>query len=174
MNLLAVPRRGRGDLGSFLPGAARAFQVLTNLLAPRTGCVEVFLCVAFDLGRSAPPRRDFVTELAQSVGQLGLIDSRCKLLGGEEALWLDGARLAVVALGDVENNRVSMQLRRDIPIDRTGCIVLKLGGYKFASGLGRVIAADTGLRVAFELIEGNADALPVGCTDTLIAADQGG
>ena len=67
-----------------------------------------------------------------------------------------------------------MQLWRDIPIDRTGCIVLKLGGYKFASGFGRMIASDAGLCVAFELVEGNADALPVGFTDTLIAADKGG
>src|SRR5712671_4589555 len=86
---------------------------------------------------------------------------------------LDCARLAIVALRDIENDRVSMQLWRDIPIDRTGCIVLKLGGYKFASGLGRMIAADAGLCVAFELVEGNADALPVGFTDTLIAADEG-
>ena len=87
---------------------------------------------------------------------------------------LDGARLAVVALRDIENYRVSMQLWRDIPIDRTGCIVLKLGGYKFASGLGRMIAADAGLRVVFELVESNADALPMGFTDTLIAADKRG
>jgi hypothetical protein len=96
------------------------------------------------------------------------------LLGGEEALRLDCARLAIVALRDIENDRVSMQLWRDIPIDRTGCIVLELGGYEFASGLGGMIAADAGLRVVFELVEGNADALTVGFTDTLIAADEGG
>ena len=67
-----------------------------------------------------------------------------------------------------------MQLWRDIPFDRTGCIVLKLGGYKFASGLRRTISAYARLRVVFELVEGNADALAVGFTDTLIAADKGG
>jgi hypothetical protein len=96
------------------------------------------------------------------------------LLGGEEALRLDCARLAIVARGDIENDRVSMQLWRDITIDRTGCIVLKLGGYKFASGLGRMIPTYAGLRVVFELVEGNADALSVDFTDTLIAADEGG
>src|ERR1700693_1857341 len=117
MNLLAVSCRVRSDLGRFLPRAARAFEVLTNLLAARTGCVEVFLCVALDLRRATPTCRDFVTELAQSVGQLGLIDSRGKLLRGEEALRLNGARLAVIALGDVENNRVGMELWCDIAID---------------------------------------------------------
>src|ERR1700675_1526135 len=172
MNFLAVACRVRSDLGSFLSRAARAFEVLTNLLAPGTGSVEVFLCVALDFRSTAPPCRNFVTKLPEAVCQLGLIDRRGKLLGGEEALRLDGTRLAVVAFRDIENDRVSMQLWRDIPIDRTGCIVLKLGRDKFASRLGRMIATDAGLRVVFELVEGNADALPVGFTDTLIAADK--
>ena len=82
--------------------------------------------------------------------------------------------MAIVALRDIENDRVSMQLWRDIAIDRTGCIVLKFGGDKFACSIGRMIAADASLRVEFELVEGNADALSVGFADTLIAADKGG
>ena len=164
----------RRDLGSFLPGTACAFEVLTNLLAARTGGVEIFLCVSLNLRGAAPPGRNLVTELAQSVGQLGLIDGRGKLLRGEEALRLDGARLAVVALGDVENDRVGMQLWRDIAIDRAGRIVLKLGGDKLARGLGRMIAADAGLRVVFELVERNADALPMSFANAFIAADKRG
>src|SRR5580698_4508872 len=174
MNFLAVTGRVRSDLGRFLPRAARAFEVFTNLLASGAGCVEIFLCVSVNLRGAAPPCRNFVTKLAEAVHQLGLIDRRRKLLGGEETLRLNRARLAVVALGDVENHRVCVKLWRDIAIDRTGGVVLKLGGDKFASGLGRMIAADAGLRVVFELVEGNADALPVGLTDTLIAADEGG
>src|SRR5580704_3266298 len=73
MDLLAIPRRVRSDLGSFFPRAARAFEVFTNLLASGAGCVEIFLCIALDLRRAAAPCGNFVTELAQSVGQLGLI-----------------------------------------------------------------------------------------------------
>src|ERR1700679_3612653 len=174
MNFLTVPRRVRSDLGSFLPRAPRAFEVFTNLLASGAGCGEIFLCVSLDLRSTAPPCRNFVAKLPEAVSQLGLIDRRGKLLGGEEALRLDCARLAIVALRDIENDRVSMQLWRDISIDRTGFIVLKLGGDKFASGLGRMVAADAGLRVVFELVEGNSDALPVSVTDTLIAADESG
>src|SRR5579863_552779 len=96
MNFFAVTGRVRSDLGSFLPRAARAFEVLTNLLAPGTGSVEVFLCVSLDLRSTAPPRRNFVTKLSEPVSQLGLIDRRGKLLGGEEAVRLDCARLAIV------------------------------------------------------------------------------
>src|SRR5580692_8413171 len=137
MDLLAVPRRVRSDLGSLFPRAARTFKVLTNLLASGAGCVEIFLCVSLDLRSTAPPCRNFVTKLSEAVSQLGLIDRRGKLLGGEEALRLDCARLAIVALRNVENDRVSMQLWRDIPIDRAGGIVLKLGGDKLACRLRR-------------------------------------
>jgi len=67
-----------------------------------------------------------------------------------------------------------MQLWGDIAIDRTSRIVLKLGGDEPASGLRRMITADPGLRVAFELVEGNADAFPMRFADTLIATDQRG
>src|SRR6202140_4866859 len=66
-----------------------------------------------------------------------------------------------------------MNLGRDIAIDRAGGIVLKLGGDKFPCGLGRMIAADAGLRVVFQLVEGNANALSVRFADTLIPSDKG-
>src|ERR1022692_3317720 len=174
MNLLAVPSGVRSDLGSFLSRAASAFQVFTDLLAAGTRCVEILLRVALDLRRTAPPCRNFVTELAQPVRQLGLIDGSGKLLRSEEALRLNRAMLAIAALGNVENNRVCVQLWGDIAIDRAGCIVLKLGGDKLARGLRRMIAADAGLRVVFELVKGNVDAVPVRFADTLIAADKRG
>ena len=108
MNFLAVTGRVRSDLGSFLSRAARAFEVFTNLLAPGAGCVEVFLCVTLDLRSAAPPCRNFITEFAQFVGQLGLIDGRGELLRGEQALRLNRARLAIVSLGNVENDGVGV------------------------------------------------------------------
>src|ERR1700689_4892853 len=150
MNFLAVTGRVRSDLGSFLPRAARAFEVFTNLLASGAGCVEIFLRVSLDLRSTAPPCRNFVTKLSEAVSQLGLIDHRGKLLGGKKALGLDRARLAIVALRDIENDRVCVQLWRDIAIDGTGCIVLKLGCDESARGLRRMIAADAGLRIVLQ------------------------
>src|SRR5271157_4521540 len=117
MDFLTVAGRVCGDLGSFLTGVAGAFEVLTNLLAAGTGCVEILLRVALDLRRAAPSGRDFVTELAEFVGQFGLIDGCGKLLRSEKALRLDGAGLAVFALGDVENDGVGVQLWRNIAIN---------------------------------------------------------
>src|SRR6202162_6671177 len=103
MNFLAVTDRVRSELGSFLPRAARSFEVFTNLLASGAGCVEIFLCVSLDFRSTAPPCRNFVTKLSEAVRQLGLIDGRGKLLGGEEALRLNCARLAIVPLPGLSN-----------------------------------------------------------------------
>src|SRR5580658_4528542 len=172
MNFFTVAGRVRGDFGSLFSRAAGAFEVIANLLAAGTGCVEVFLRVSLDLWGAASPGRDFVTEVAEFVSQLGLVDGRGELLRGKEALRLNGARLAVVPLGDIENDRVGVQLRSDIAVDRAGCVVLELGGDKPARRFGRMVSADAGLCVVFELIEGNPNALPVRFADTLIAADQ--
>src|SRR5208282_2221198 len=102
----------------------------------------------------------------------GLINGTSELLRCEEALRLNGARLAAIALGYVENNRMGMELRRDIAIDRAGGIVFELCGDKLARSLGRMIAADAGLRVVFELVKGNANALPMRFADTFIATDK--
>src|ERR1700689_2823994 len=117
MKFFAVARGVRRDLRSFLPRPTGALEILPNLLAPGTGCIEVFLRVALDLRGTAPACRNFVTELAQFVGQLGLIYGRGKLLRSEEALRLDGTRLAVVALSEVENDCMGVQLRRDIAVN---------------------------------------------------------
>src|SRR5579859_3540894 len=110
MDLLAVASRVRCDFRGFLARAACAFEIFTNLLASGTGCVEVFLGIALDLGSAASPCCDLVTELAYSVGQFGLINGRGKLLRGKEAVRLNRPWLAVVALGEVEYHHVRVQL----------------------------------------------------------------
>ena len=174
MHFLAVTGRVRSDLSSFLPQAARAFEIFTNLLAPGGWMRrDTPVCIP-DLWGTAPSCRNFITKLAEAVRQLGLIDGRGKLLGGEEALRLNRARLAIVALGDIENNRVCVQLWRDVAIDGAGGIMLELSGDKSARSLRWMIAADASLRVVFELFEGNTYALPMCFAYTLIAADKCG
>src|ERR1039458_9574702 len=104
MNLLAIAGGVGSDLGGLLSGVARAFEIGAYLLASRARCVEILLRVALDLRCSAAANGDLVTELAKPVGQLRLIDGGGELLRGEEALRLDGARLAGVAFGNVKDD----------------------------------------------------------------------
>jgi hypothetical protein len=98
LNFFAVTSRVRGNLRGFLSGSSRAFEIFPDLLASWTRCIKVFLRVTSDLGPTASTGCNLVSELAESVGQLGLINSGSELLRSKKALGLDGARLAVLAL----------------------------------------------------------------------------
>src|SRR6266478_5414327 len=67
VDLLAVTGRVRGNFGSLPTTVAGTLHILPDLLTARAGSVEIFLCVALDLWRSAPPNGDFVAEFFQSV-----------------------------------------------------------------------------------------------------------
>src|SRR5437762_12813412 len=123
MDLLPVAGGVRGDFGRLLAIATGPLKILANLLASRAGSVEVFLCIALDLRRAASTDGDLVAELPQSVSQFGLIDGGGELLGCEEALRLNGARLAIFTFGDIEDDRMSMQLWGDIPVRRASCVM---------------------------------------------------
>ena len=101
-----------------------------------------------------------------------MIDGGGELLRSEKALRLDGARLAVLALGHIEDDRMGMELRRNIAIHRASGVMLEFGGDEFAGGLRWMVPADARLRVVLELFEGDADALAVRLAHPVIAADQ--
>ena len=172
VNLLAVAGGVRSNLCGLGPCAPGALQIRANLLAARAGCVEVFLGVTFDLRRAAAASRDLVTELAKPVGQLRLIDGSRELLRGKKALRLDGAGLAIVAFGYIEDYGVGVELRSDVAVDRAGSIVLKLGCNEFGCRLRRVVAAYTRLCVMLKLLQSNARTFTVGNAHIVIAADK--
>ena len=87
---------------------------------------------------------------------------------------LNGAGLTSIALGQIEDDGMGMELWRDIPIDGPSRIMFKLCRDEFASGLRRIVASDAGLRVMLQLFEGHANAFPVGLPNTIIAANQRG
>src|SRR5260370_14178919 len=68
VDLLAVTGGVRGNFGGLPTTAAGTLHILPNLLTTRAGSVKVFLGVALDLWRSAPPNGDFVSQFFQSVG----------------------------------------------------------------------------------------------------------
>jgi hypothetical protein len=103
-----------------------------------------------------------------------LINSGGELLRLKQSALLQGASLSVASLGNIEDNRVRMELRRDITAHGSGRIVLEFGGNEHACRLRWMTAADAGLGVTLNLVEGNADALPVRFAYTLIATHKRG
>ncbi len=82
--------------------------------------------------------------------------------------------MSVVALGDVEDHGMGMELRRSVAVHRPRGVVLKGSRNEFACRLRRMDIADAGLRVLLQLGQGNADALPMRLSHALIASDKGG
>ena len=88
-------------------------------------------------------------------------------------MWLQSACLAILPFGHIEDHRMSVELRGGVSIDRAGSVMLEFGGNEFAGGFGRMIAADAGLRVAFQLVQARrSNTLAMRFADPYVAADQ--
>ena len=174
VNFLAVARRMGGNFGGLFPVAAGTLQVFTDLLAAGTRCVKVLLRVALDLRRAASSRGDLVAELAQPVGQLRLINGRGELLRSEETLRLQGAVFPRLALRDIEDDGVGMELRSGVAVHGPGGVMLEFGGNEFGRGLRRMVPANPGHRVVLQVFKGDPDALAVRRANAVVTADQCG
>lgn len=62
------------------------------------------------------------------------------------------ARVAVRPLGDIEDHSMGVELRRGIAVYGTRGVMLELCSNKLAAILGGIVAADTRLRVALQLL----------------------
>jgi hypothetical protein len=65
-----------------------------------------------------------------------------------------------------------MKLGRSVSVYGAGSIVFKGCGQKLPSGFRCMIPADTGLRVAFQLVESERDSLTMCLTHLLITAHK--
>jgi hypothetical protein len=85
---------------------------------------------------------------------------------------LHGARLSVIALGDIENDGMSMELRRSITFDWPRSIVLEGCSNELTRCLRCMDVANPRLRIPFQLTQRYAHTLPVRLPDTIIAAHK--
>jgi hypothetical protein len=81
--------------------------------------------------------------------------------------------VAVLRAREIEDDDVGVELGGRVPVDWSGAVMLEPRRNPLARGLGRVIS-EAGLHVPLELVERNADALPVRVADPRIAAHQRG
>ena len=110
--------------------------------------------------------------MRQPERQFGLIYGSRKLLRFEEAPLLESASSTVFALGDIEYDRVSVELRSGVAVNRSSRIVFEFGSHKLPSSFGGAIAADSGLSVVFQFGECGGYGRPMCLPDTIISANQ--
>ncbi len=65
-----------------------------------------------------------------------------------------------------------VELRRGVAVHRAGGVMLELRGDELPGGLGGMVAADAGLRVPLQLVQGDVDGFAVRLPHPVIAADQ--
>jgi hypothetical protein len=85
---------------------------------------------------------------------------------------LQSSCFSVLSAGNVEEHAMRVQLRRGITIHGPGGIVLELRHDPFPGRYSREIAADARLCVSLQLVECDADALPVGLPYAVITPNQ--
>ena len=117
---------------------------------------------------------DLIAQPLQPHGKLGPVHARCILLRLKKASLLKRPRLAALAFGHIENDGMSMKLRRSIPIHRAGSVMLEGGGNELGRRLRRVDIADPRLRVPLQFAKCDANTFPVRLAHTLIAAPKRG
>jgi hypothetical protein len=162
----------RGDLCGLGAAEPATSDGHDDLLAAETGGIKVLLRIAFDLRRAALAGLNLVTETAELVGEMGLIDSGREVLRLEKAALLKRPHLSILPLGHVEDDDVRVELRRGIAVHRASRVMLKLCGDKLPRLLGGAIPADTGLRVPLQLIQRDLHGLTVRLSHPVIAADK--
>src|SRR5580658_1861151 len=149
-------------------------QMILDLFSSRTGCIQIFLRVALDLGLTVFAAVDLVAESLQANRKVRTINAGRILLRLEKASLLKRPRLAALALGQIENDGMRVKLWCGIPIHRAGGIVLEGGSDELGRRLRRVDIADTRLRIPLQFAKRYTDALTVRLAHPLIAAHKRG
>ena len=166
---LRVPRAVGRDLGGSRSFQAVLLQMRSDLLTSWARRVQIFLSVTLDLRRAVLPCLSFVAKLFEPVAEFGLVNGRRVLLALVELLGLNRTRLAVLGLGEIEENHVGVKLRCRVSVNGAGAVVLELGGDPLPCGLGGVVSAYASLYKAFQFVQGNADARGVSLADPFVA-----
>jgi hypothetical protein len=100
-------------------------------------------------------------------------------LGLEQAALLERSclqfsSLAVLTLGDVEDNGVGVELRRGVAVDGSGGVMLEGRGGELAGRLRLPDVADPSLGVPFQLSQSDPNAIAVRLAHSVVSSDQCG
>jgi hypothetical protein len=127
--------------------SSNLLQVPLNLFSPWTGCIQIFLRIALDLRLAMLAAVDLIAQPVKAHGKLGTVHTGRILLRLEKTSLLKRPRLAVLTLGHIENDHMSVKLWRGIPVYRAGSVMLEGGGNELGRRLRRVDIADSRLRI---------------------------
>ena len=118
---------------------SRLSEVRFNLLATRTGRLQIRRRIAPDFGLATRAAVDLVPQCRQARRQLRAVHGRSILLRPVELPRLERAGLAVPPFSDIEEDDMGVQLGRGVPVDGPRTVVLEGGRNPLPRRLGRVV-----------------------------------
>src|SRR5579859_602424 len=171
---LRVTGSMRRNLGCFRAAQALLFQVLLDLFPSWTRRLDIFSAVAFNLGCAVCARFDLIAQLLQAQSQLGAINRGAVALRTVKLSRLQGAGLAVFALGQIEKDNMRVKLWGGVAVHWPAAVMFKLGGNPVARSFRWMVPADAGLDESLQFVQGHRNSFLVSPAYPLIAAHQGG
>src|SRR5580658_2018528 len=116
--------------------------MLFDLFPAWTRCVETLLRVALDLRLTMFAAFYLVAQAMQSHGKFGTVHAGRIVLRLEETALLKSTGLAVLAFGHIEDDSMSVKLRRGISLNRAGSVMLEGGRDELPGRLRSMDVAD--------------------------------
>ncbi len=160
--------RGRRSVDSLLA------QMVLDLFPARAGCVQILLCVSPDFRLPVLSAFDLIPEIFKARREFGSVHRGDVSLRDEDLVRLQGARLSVLALRDIEDDSVGMQLRRRVTVNGAGGVMLEGRSDKLACCFRRVNVPQACLREPLQFRQGHSRALPVGQSNPVVTAHKRG
>jgi integrase len=137
------------------------------LLRTKNGTARVVILTA-----SAVKALEELRTRRQPHCQLGAIDAGRVVLRLKQTALLQGARLSVVTLGHIENDRVRMKLRRSIAVHGTSGVMLKGSGDELVRRLRRMDVTDARLCIPLQFMQRHANTFTVRLAHALISTHK--
>src|SRR5437763_963768 len=117
---------------------------------------------------------DLVSEGAQVVPQLRLIDRGRHRLRAKEFVWLKRSVIPLGIARHVEDDCVCMEVRGRVSVYWARSVVLERCCRPPSGSLRRCVASSTSLCVPLQVIESFGDCLAMSLADALVLSDEGG
>ncbi len=116
---------------------------------------------------------NLISETLQLQRKLGSVDGCRILLRLEETALLQCARLSIFSLSHIEDDCMSMKLRRGIAVNWTSGVMLEGSSDELACCLGRMDVTYASLCVSLQLLQRDSNTFAMRLTHAIIATHKG-
>src|SRR5208283_4897785 len=147
--------------------------MLFDLFPAGTRSLKILAAVTLNFWLTAIAVFDLVAQFLQAVCKFRAIHGGGVLLHAVEFLRLQWAYFTVFSLCQIEEDDMSVKLRRCITVYWSRAVVFESRGDPFARRLRRKIPSESRLNVSLQLVQSNSDTGSMGSLHPFISSHKG-